>query len=569
MIRWIVIACAVAACGPSSGDSSCKQTILPGDLVITEVFADSKAPTGGTGTDTGKEWFEIFNASDHPIEVGGMSVTHSRPDDSSAKTHVMGDVTIAPGQYFTLGNATSDLIPAYIDYGYSADLGDFFNTDGGKLALRCGSDEIDEAQYDGVKEGHSRELTSAQPPDYTVNDDLANWCEGDATEFDTGNFGTPGQDNDCVPVVQGQCNDNGTMRDTVAPQAGDLVITEVMPGPSKVSDALGEWFEARVIHDVDLNGIGLDRAGDTSKPEIVTSPDCIHVTAGQNVVFAHTIDMTMNGGIPQGTIAGTFKFALVAGSPTAPGDVQIVAGDTVIDSITWTHSASGASLQLDPDLIDPIANDSESNFCDATATYGLGDLGTPSLDNTQCTLLPPPGMCSDNGSIRAIVKPAAGQLVITEIMANPKVEPAQEWFEITNTGATAFDLNELGLDRAGDSRVPDVIHSADCKSVAAAGFALFARSTDPAANGMLAGVDATFGFSLVNTTGDVQVLDGTTVLDAVAYASTPGDGISSQLDPDHFTTADNDVAANFCASTAPYGDMTNLGTPKAANAQCP
>ena len=178
-------------------------------------------------------------------------------------------------------------------------------------------------------------------------------------------------------------------------------------------------------------------------------------------------------------------------------------------------------------------------------------------------------MCLENGTtLRAIVKPAAGQLVITEIMANPKVEPAQEWFEIVNTGATAFDLNELGLDRAGDTRLPDVIRSADCKSVAPGAFALFARSADPATNGMLPPPDATFGFSMVNSAGDVQVLDGTTVLDAVTYATTT-DGVSLQLDPDHFTTADNDVGANFCKATAPYVDMTNQGTPRLANAQCP
>jgi hypothetical protein len=201
--------------------------------------------------------------------------------------------------------------------------------------------------------------------------------------------------------------------------------------------------------------------------------------------------------------------------------------------------------------------------------YGLGDLGTPGGANGQCTTLPPAGMCLQDGiTLRAIVKPAAGKLVITEVMANPKVEPAQEWFEIANTGATAFDLNELGLDRAGDTRMPDVIHAADCKSVAPGGFALFARSTDAATNGMLPPPDATFGFSMVNSAGDVQVLDGTTVLDAVTYATTT-DGVSLQLDPDHFTTADNDAAANFCPATAPYGDMTNQGTPKAANAQCP
>jgi hypothetical protein len=152
-------------------------------------------------------------------------------------------------------------------------------------------------------------------------------------------------------------------------------------------------------------------------------------------------------------------------------------------------------------------------------------------------------------------------------MANPRIEPGQEWFEVANTGSIAFDLNELGLDRAGDSRAPDVIRAADCKPVAPGGFALFARTADPAIDGMLPEVDATFGFALINSGGDVRVLDGATVLDAVTW-TTSTDGVSAQLEPAHFTTADNDTASSFCPAVTSYGDGTNLGTPRAANA-CP
>ncbi len=164
---------ALGACGPDDSGPGCKDSFHAGDLVITEVFADFQAPAGGTGTDTGKEWFEIYNNLDRPVDLKGLTIVHSRPDGSKAQSHTMIDVTLAPGQYFTLGNATPDLIPAYVDYGYSADLGDFYNTDGGKLALKCTDAEIDSATYEGVKAGHSRELSSASAPDYTFNDDYA------------------------------------------------------------------------------------------------------------------------------------------------------------------------------------------------------------------------------------------------------------------------------------------------------------------------------------------------------------------------------------------------------------
>jgi hypothetical protein len=97
---------------------------------------------------------------------------------------------------------------------------------------------------------------------------------------------------------------------------------------------------------------------------------------------------------------------------------------------------------------------------------------------------------------------------------------------------------------------------------------VFARSNDPAANSMLPTVNATFGFGLVDTSGDIQIADGATVLDEVAWPSVTS-GVTRQLDPAHLTAADNDVAANFCAGTTPYGDLTNKGTPGAANEPCP
>ena len=570
-----------AACGPDPKTGDCTDSLISGDLVITEVFADSKAPPGGSGTDEGKEWFEVFNASDRAVELEGMTIVHSRVG-GTPKSHVIKGVTIAPGQFFTLGNSADDLLPAYVDYGYGADLGDLFNTDGGKLALSCGSKEIDSATYETVKEGRSRQLTGAQPPDYTLNDDPVNWCEANGSEFDTGNFGTPGSDNDCTPVVIGQCNDGGTMRDSVLPVEGDLVISEVMPNPAAVSDSEGEWFEILAIHSFDLNGVGLDRAGDTSNPMVIASADCIHVDAGSHVVFAHNADMAMNGGLPAGTIRGTFTFALVDGTAAAPGDVRVMAGTNVIDAITWTSTRSGRSHALDPDITDPTANDSEANFCDATAVYGAGDQGTPGTANAQCGGTTA-GMCDSGGGVlRSIVKPTVGALVITEIMVNPKIEtPAgHEWFEITNRSATAFDLNDLGLDQAAGTRPPDLITSTPCLSVAPAGFALFARSNNPLMNAMLPAVDATFGFGMSNTAGDVQVVDGTTVLDSVTWGAvsvTAYDGRSISLDPDQFMTTANDtipggsppMLGNFCLGAGGYGDMTNMGTPKAANPQCP
>jgi hypothetical protein len=552
----------------------CKTTLGPGDLVITEVFADHMATSGGTGADDGKEWFEIYNATGGPIELDGLRITHSRPDGARPSTHTILHGSVALGSYFTLGNAVPESLPPYVDYGYGTELGDMFNVDGGKLALSCGTVEIDSATYRDVKQGHARELTSAQAPDYTVNDAPASWCQADDTEFETGNFGTPGAESDCQPIIVGQCQDGGAMRDSVPPGPGDLVITELMPSPVRVSDAAGEWIELKVVRALDLNGVGLRRAGDAARPEYLASASCIHVRAGSYIVFARSSDPLRNGGLPRQAVVGTFKLPLVSGTSTAPGDVAIVVGTTVIDAVRWTRSTSGKAMQLDPARTDPLANDLEGNFCDATTPYGptatTPDQGTPGAANPGCAGLPTDGMCDDRGVIRRIVKPAAGQLVISELLANPAnvagaTDAQREWFEVSNTGAAPLELNELAVGRAGTTGRP--LQSARCISVPARGHAVFARSADPAANGGLPPVAATFAFALVDIRGDVQISDGGVVLDAVTWSSAMP-GIAQQLDPVHLNVRDNDLATHFCAATATYGDLTNRGGPATANPPC-
>src|SRR5690606_30814524 len=125
-------------------------------------------------------------------------------------------------------------------------------------------------------------------------------------------------------------------------------------------------------------------------------------------------DMALNGGLPAAQVMGSFSFSLVDGTMAAPGDVQILAGTTVLDAITWTSTRSGRSHQLDPERYDPTQNDDESNFCDGTTVYNdnMGmtpkDYGTPGSANDACPLVAPPGMCIDNGTARAIQKPMPG-----------------------------------------------------------------------------------------------------------------------------------------------------------------
>lgn len=574
----VVVSCPVAlftlaGCpGGDDGGGACEM-ILPGELVITEIFADYDAPSGSSGADEGKEWFELYNASSGTIDLEGLTITHSRPDGSSDHAHTLGPLTIAAGQYLVMGNVAPEFVEGFLDYGYGAELGNLFNTDGGKLTIGCGSDVIDEALYDEVDAGKATGFDGGATPDYTANDDLVNWCtppEEAAYEFEQQNFGTPGQANfDCEVVVAGQCNDGGTMRATVPPVIGDLVITEVHPNPSG-TDELQEFVEALVTRDIDLNGIGIGKTDDPT-PTIVSSEDCLEVTTGTYVVFARSA--TDNGGLPR--VDGVFDAALADAS-----NIQLTMGATVLDAFVWANAPSNASYQLDPDFMDPASNDMERYWCAATVPWAAGDDGSPGAANEECTILPPDGECFDppgSTTTRLIDPPAAGEVIITEIMPEPTTPAsAKEWIEIRSIGGATFDVNGLKLQRLGTTTTTNTIVSADCKPVAANGHALFAKSSVTADNGMLPEVDGVFTLSLIDTCDatvappcSIQIATSTdVVLDNITWNNATSKK-ARQLDPDILDATANDTQANWCDATFMY-NTTDTGTPRADNdVQCP
>ncbi len=569
----VVAGAALVACGDDGGTSgSCDDQLVAGDLVITEVFADFAAAPGGSGVDEGNEWFEIHNTSSRPLDLTGLTLEHSRGDNTMANDTTLAPITIAPGDYLVIGNVLPDLTPEWVDTGYADRLGDLYNTGTGRIALRCGSTQIDEAFYAEVTPGESRQLDGGESPEYTVNDDLINWCEAShspANEFAPANFGTPGRANDdCEIIVPGMCDDGTSLRPVVSPAPGDLVITEIMPSPAAVDDALGEWFEVKVARDVDLNGLGIDRMGDTANASIVQSEDCLRVTAGSLIVFARSIDGGINGGLPD--VAGTFTHTMIAGSTTTAGDLAISIGTTIIDTFSWTASRSGKSLQVDPDFANVTENDDQTRWCDGTQTYGEGDFGTPGAPNAQCAAVAPPGTCLDGTTSRPVVYPDVGDLVITEVMPSPSAvsDTTGEWIEVLAT--TDVDLNGLGLDRASDMSNPNVISSATCLRLANGQRAVFARSTITEVNGGLPAVTGAFTFSLITgsatTPGDVQLVLGTEILDIVTWTHSTG-GASLSLDPDFETVLDNDLEASWCDGVAMYG-AGDRGTPGMVNADC-
>ena len=551
-IICIAAALILAGCnGGGDGGDKCKSGLMAGDLVITEIMANPQ------GTDEGFEWFEIYNPSTSGVDLTGVKIEAARADGTGQTAHIISGATIRPGEYLVLGGMLDEVKPSWVGYAYGADLSGLRNA-GGTLALYCDKALIDSVLYLEMTDGYSHCFDGTKTPDSIANDNTDDWCES-RTEFETDSYGTPGADNDpCESdLPPTSCKENGVVRDVVAPAAGDLVITEFMPNPDAVDDGVGEWFEVYVGRSIDLNGLQLGRVeGDWE--EQVSSLDCITVTSGTYLLFARSDLPAENGGLP--TVDRVFDFTIANTS----GTLRLGYGGELLDAVVWTGSHTGASTALDPDLTDPALNDNQDHWCAGEAAYGNGDLGSPGAANPSCNIAPE-GKCYDNNVLRDVVKPQAGDLVITEFMPDPSAvgDDVGEWFEIY--AGIDVDLNGLQMGRTPGT-VQFELKARDCLRVSAGSHALLAKSAESATNGGMNNVTAEFGFDLVNSDAGLFVGIDDVVLDAVTWTSS-GSGTATSLDPQSRNPTANDDPSNWCPATSAYG-AGDLGTPGADNPNC-
>jgi hypothetical protein len=546
-VSFLVGSFALAACGDDGGGSGgeCSGNILPGDLVITEVMPNP------AGTDTGQEWFEIYNASSAAIDLSGLTLEYHKVDGSEENSHVMEELVIEPGDYVVVGGMAADLKPDYVDYGFGNDLGSFLNG-GAVLALRCGDEVIDETTYpdaeseDGVAFG----IDGNVAPNSVANDTVDNFCPA-TVEFASLSFGSPGESNEpCNLVVPGMCNQAGTSRATVPPAAGDIVISEFL-ADSDGSDTGKEWFEIYVAREVDLNGLvaGIE----AGKPKVsIDSPDCVTAPAQTYFLFAASDDMLLNGGMDN--VDQTFNFTMKNGTTTTgDGYLFVGIGETVLDEITYTDSTAAQSTALDPGLLDVVANDDPANFFACERPYGdETNKGTPRESNAGCSFS---GMCRDGDVFRAVTTPAEGDIRITETLANPALtgtDATQEWFEVE--ALADFDLNGLEFgDHEDNMTVSFTVDDVDCVSVSSGAFLLFAHGMGDLPRAPDVIIPSTT-FALDNSNGNLFVMSRGIVLHALPY-ETADDGVARAL---------NQAGTQICNAEDNYAGG-NFGSPGEAN----
>ncbi|HEY3450454.1 MAG TPA: lamin tail domain-containing protein [Myxococcales bacterium] len=594
LLAALVLTATLSACPPPTQQANCTG-LVAGDLVITEYVNNPD------GTDSGKEWFEIYNATSKAVTLRGVSIGFAKIDGSAAKSHVLTKGEIPAGGYFVFGDADEATKPDYVDYSYGDKLGaSGMANSSGEIFVKCGAAVVDEVKYDVAgTSGKSRELDGKLVPDSAANDQADNWCDAQ-TALVGNDFGTPGEANDACTSSANCIGADGSSRTVVGPKEGELVITEFMASPAAAISDTGEWVELYASADVDLNGLTLSSG---TKKTLIASNDCLAVAAGTYVVLAKTDDSTTNGGLP--APVALFNFDLT-NDPANPTDISLKRGDTLIDQVWYDVSTQGVASQFDSCKLDPYvdactsackadqscpsaasSNDNTLAFCNAETAWGSGtQKGSPGAANAQCTTAPDIKKCTEGGVERDVVRPAIGDVAITEIMPKPAgAADLQSWFEVYSK--KDIDLNGLEL---SNGKSKQVLAPRECLKAAAGSYVVIARSNEPPLNGGMTNVTATYGFDLSSAGGTLTLSldDGLVVLDTVNFlAALSGQSLAldaCKADPYSVpactdackadlscpaAAASNDDPITFCPGTNDYGNAGNKGTPGAANPICP
>ncbi len=175
-----------------------------------------------------------------------------------------------------------------------------------------------------------------------------------------------------------------------APQADDLIITEIMYNPQSVSDSKGEWFEIYNLSNKELDLKGCIFS-DNDKDDFTINQSLI-INPNDYLILGKNNNSTENGGAEVDFTYNGFTLA------NSEDEIIITCNEQEIDRVEYGKSRdfpdkAGYSIIL-ADV--NLNNNLGENWCLSSSSFGQGDKGTPGQENDSCqsaeTKSPPPSI---------------------------------------------------------------------------------------------------------------------------------------------------------------------------------
>ncbi|MBM4318495.1 MAG: hypothetical protein FJ125_00690, partial [Deltaproteobacteria bacterium] len=576
---------AACAAGQLCENSRCGAAVpgpVPGDLVITELMIDPAQVS-----DTAGEWFEVYNASGRTLELAGVVFA-----DLGSNSFRVGAATLLsrPGSYLVFGRNGDPLANGgvTVDHVYGSAMS-LNNTSADQVIIEnVQGQEVARVEFGGAgwlrPSGASLQLDGDLDPGVADSQDPASWCvarqairAGQASDK-----GTPGAPNHgCAPpaidfcrlqaplvaetnpgravTVTGRVFEKGVTDRTAAVDAEPGLVGQLGWGPDGSAPAGNAgWSWIAATPGPGWDGAAAGEPGHDEYRAVLTAP-----AAGRyDFAFRFTIDSGASWTYCDGGAGSGDGY-----QPAQAGDLRV---NVPFDACNPNPCiAPPADECLDAATLRryPMPGSCVAEEGQARCSY---DPAVISCSQTE--------VCQAGACVRTVFGPRPGDLVITEIMLNPKLvsDGNGEWFEVYNAAEHTLDLAGLTVaDEGGES-----FRVAGEKLLPAGSFFVFGRKADANVNGRVTVDHAYSGMDLTQSEDELILRNAEgEEITRLAYTAawTRPEGASLQLSRglERYRPLDNGAQGSWCVSDDQWGALlpgqpaTDKGSPGHPNGLCP